>query len=317
MINSLSDSSIFKYFEMMSSQKSSNLIKELISEKNGTVYVTEDQLEDVLYKIRHKSFNFSAKFAVLDLFKKNIIKLVYSDRVKLTVAIPFFKYKMENGGFGVIINISSFAKMKQDGSIYIDPLTLYTLMLSGAYSLIYDKNKGLLTNNGLPDLYSSLFISVIARIVTLDSIRRDKLKFITSKFMFMLLGVNEHAASMSASRMTLLDKYNIEQLDLQLEPSYYENLESLIAGINKVFPEFNDNLTIGIFFDRWLRSFGESAALACEYIPFFITLFVALVANCNNMVNIKSIEREANRHSSKLTVLFSKIESAVNDLSAR
>lgn len=317
MITSLSDTSIFKYTEMMSSQKPSHIIKDLVSEKNGTMYVTEEQLEDVFYKIRHKSFNFPAKFAVLELFKKGVIKLVYSERTKLTIAIPFFKFKMPTGGFGVIINISVFGKMKSDGTINIDALTLYTLMLSGAYSLVYDKTKGLILNNGLPELYSSLFVNTIARIVNLDPVKREKLKFITGKFIYMLLGSNEHAASVSAGRLTTLDSYSIEQLDLQLEPAYYENLEKLLEGINKVFPEFNNNLTLAIFFDRWLRMYGESSAMACEYVPFFITMFIALITNCNNLVNIKAIEKEANRNSRKLTVLFAKIENAVMELSER
>ena len=85
MLHSLSDVSTFKYSELMASQKITNIIKNIVSEKNGTIYVTEEQLEDVLYKIRHKSFNFSAKFPVLNLFKKGVIKLIYTEKIKLTV----------------------------------------------------------------------------------------------------------------------------------------------------------------------------------------------------------------------------------------
>ena len=317
MLHSLSDVSTFKYSELMGSQKITNLIRDIVSEKSGTIYVQEQQLEDVLYKIRHKSFNFSAKFAVLQLFKKGIIRLIYTEKVKLTVAVPFFKYKMPNGGFGVIINISNHARMKSDGSIQIDPLVLYSLMLSGAFSLIVDKNLGLVTNNGLPELYSSLFVNIMARIVNLDQLKRLKLKFISAKFMYMQLGVNEKAASVSTGRdIRELDKFSLEQIDLSVPANAYDNLESLMDGINKAFPEFN-TLSLGSFFDKWMRSYGEITAFACEYVPFFITVFIALVTNCNSLINIKAIEKEANRHNNKLIMLFNRIENAVTGMIQR
>ena len=148
---SLSETSIFKYTELMSnSGKINNIIKNILDEKQGAVFIDAEKLEDVFYKIRHKSFNFQAKFAVIDLFHKGVIRLVYNSKVKLTVAIPFFKYKMETGGFGVVINISNYAKLNTDGSVSIDPTTLYCLMLSGAYLLC---DKQLLAYNGIPELY--------------------------------------------------------------------------------------------------------------------------------------------------------------------
>lgn len=317
MLHSLSDASVFKYSEVMGSHKISNLIRDIVSEKNGTIYVTENQLEDVLYKIRHKSFNFSAKFAVLNLFKHGVIKLIYTEKVKLTVAVPYFKYKMPTGGLGVIVNISNHARMKSDGTITIDPLVLYSLMLSAAFSLVIDKNMGLITHNALPELYSSLFVNVMARIVNLDQLKRDKLKFISTKFMYIQSGVNESAASVSAGRdVRNLDKFALEQVDLSIPAKAYTNLETLIEGINNAFPEFS-GLSLATFFDKWMRSYGETTAFACEYVPFFVTVFVALVTNCNSLINVKAIEKEANRHNSKLIMLFNRIESTVTDMSQR
>ena len=317
MLQSLSDASTFKYSELMASQKITSIIKDIVSERNGTIYVKEEQLEDVLYKIRHKSFNFSAKFSVLNLFKKGIIKLIYTEKIKLTVAVPFFKYKMDNGGFGVKVNISNHARMKSDGTITIDPLVLYSLMLSAAFSLVIDKNMGLIVNNSIPELYSSLFVNVLSRIVNLDQLKRDKLKFIAAKFMYMQSGVNERSASISAGKtIRTLDKFSLEQVDLSIPAKSYDNLESLIGGINQAFPEFS-GLSLAVFFDKWMRSYGESTAFSCEYVPFFITLFISLVTNCNSLINVKAIEKEANRHNNKLVMLFNRIESIVTDMSQR
>ena len=136
----LSDTSIYKYTELMSGNgKLDTLIKNALNEKLGAEFVEPDKIEDVIYRIRHKSFNFQAKFAVLELYRKGIIKLLFNEKSRLTVAVPFFKYKMETGGYGVIVNISGYAKKNQDGTYHIDYTTLYCLMLSAAFLLTSNK----------------------------------------------------------------------------------------------------------------------------------------------------------------------------------
>lgn len=312
---SLSETSIFKYTDSMSnSAKINNIIRDLINEKNGAVFVTSEQLEDVFYKIRHKSFNFQAKFAVLDLYHKGVIRLVYNDKQKLTVAIPFFKYKMEHGGFGVIINISNYAKIANDGSINIDPTTLYCLMLSGAYMLC---DKQLLAYGGIPELYGELFTSVISRSVNMNLINRDKIKFVMTKFMYMQLGIKEDRASEAAKKeIKNIDKYGLSQLDLAFPAAVFKDLDTLVDHMRKTFPEF-ETLTFGQIFEKWMRAYGEASAFAIEYVPAFVTMFNALITNSNALVNIKAIEKDANKNSRKLVMLFNRIEGMVMTLAQR
>ena len=306
----LSDTSIFKYTEIMSSSgKLNNIIKNLLDEKHGAIFVTGDQMEDVFYKMRHKSFNFQAKFAVLNLFRKNIIRLVYNDKVKLTVAVPFFKYKMENGGYGVVVNISNYAKLNHDGTVTMDPLTLYCLMLSAAYSL--NISGPMLAHNGLPELYGDLMVSVISRMVNLNKINRDKIKFVFTKFAYINLDVNESGASAAAAKdIKYIDKYGIEHVALAFPAAVFADLETLIDHMKQVFPEFT-NITFGLLFEKWMRSYGECTGFAIEYMPLFVNMFNALIINANAIANVKAIEKEANRNSRKLILLFNRIESVV------
>ena len=312
-MKSLSETSVFKYTEMMASNKITSCIKNIINEKQGATFITEDKLEDVLYKMRHKSFNYIGKFAVLDLYRKGIIKLVYNERVKLTVAIPFFKYKMSDNGFGVIINLSNYAKKESDGSFKIDPTLLYVLMLTGAFSLIADKNTSLLTNNGLIDLYSELVVNVLAKCVNVDTIRKEVYKFIFAKFMLMQLGMSEDSASAFAKQDIKLDNSSIENIDLSCPIAVFKDLETLINHLRTIFQDMN-NITFGLLFDKWMRSYGEATAFAIEDPIMFVMLFNALIANANNMINMKAIERNANKYSSKLVTLFNKIETIVSEM---
>lgn len=312
----LSDTSIFKYTETMANGlKLNNIIKNILDEKHGAIYPTAEQMEDVFYKMRHKSFNFQAKFAVIDLFRKGIIRLLYNNKVKLTVAVPFFKYKMENGGLGVIVNISNYAKLNNDGSVTIDPLTLYCLMLSAAFSL--QDNRSLLAYSGIPELYGSLFTSVVARMVNLNQMNRDKIKFVATKFAYIQLGVQENRASEAASKeINYVDKPSLEQIDLAFPATVFENLETLIEHMRKVFPEF-ETITFGMLFDKWMRSFGECSSFGIEYFPLFVNMFNALITNSNSIVNVKALEREANKNSRKLVMLFNRIEGVVMNMAQR
>lgn len=310
-MKSLSETSVFKYSELMI--KITSFLKNIVSEKHGAVYPTEEQFEDVFYKIRHKSFNYAGKFAIIDLYRKGIIRLLYNDEAKLTVAVPFFKYKMSNGGFGVIVNISNYAKLDDDGNVKIDPLTLYTLMLSGAFSLVENNNVSLLANNGLVELYSELMLNVINKLVNVDQVRKEMYKFIFAKFMYIQLGISEDRASAAAKTIVKLDQSTAESVDLSCPTAVFTNLETLIDHLKNIFTD-TSNLTLGIVFDKWMRSYGEAAAFAIENISMFNMLFIALITNSNSLVNIKAIEKSANRHSSKLVTLFNKMENIVMDM---
>ena len=312
-MKSLSESSVFKYAELMGSNKITTCIKNLVNEKQGAKFLTEENMEDVFYQMRHKSFNYSGKFAVIDLFKKGVIRLVYNDKIKLTVAVPFFKYKMATGGFGVIVNITNYARVNSDGSVKIDPLVLYTLMLSGAFSLVEDNNTSLLSNNGLIEFYSELLISVLAKLINLDITKRETFRFIFSKFMYMQLGNSEERASAAAKIGNKLDQSAIEAVDLSCPTAVYTDLETLLNHLRTIFTDMN-GVTLGILFDKWMRSYGEASAFAIENISMFTMMFIALITNSNSLVNIKSIEKNANRHSSKLVILFNKIETIVSEI---
>ena len=207
--------------------------------------------------------------------------------------------------------------MKPDGSVVMDPEVLYTLMLAGAFSIVIERYLGLLVNGGMAELYAALFTTVISKIVNLDTLKRDKIKYLSAKFMYIQLGVNELNASKAASKSAkTIPGQALEALDLSMPASSFVNLEAFITGLNAAFPEFS-GLTLGVFFDRWMRSYGEFTAFACEYVPTFVTLFLALIVNCNSLVNVKAIEKEASRHDVKLIQLYSKIESVVNEMSQK
>lgn len=316
MSKQLSEISAFKYAEKMGGNNITNMITSLVNPSTGATFVTEAQLSDVFYKIRHKSFNFIAKMAVIELYKKGIIRLIYNPTVKLTTAVPYFKCKLATG-YGVIINISNYANLDKDGNINIQPLTLYTLMLSAAFSLGELSNDSMLASNGIPTLYADLMNSVLARLTNLDMISRLRLKYAFTKFMYVQLGFDEVRASRSAiADCKDLDRYIADNIDETFPADSFNDLESLINFLREHDPKFK-TITFGTIFDRWIRSYGTGTAFAVEYIPSFITMFISLITNSQELVNVKAIEKEANKNSKQMELLFARIENVVITLSQR
>lgn len=311
---SLKETSIFKYTEkMLPSAKIETVITKLIADKKN--FVSSEQMEDVFYKMRHKSFNYRAKFAVIDLFNKGIIKLVYNPEVNLTVAIPFVKFKLPSGGLGTIINITPYSKKSKDGMISIDPTVLYTLMLSGMLDLVYEDNLSRLAHGGIPEIYGDLICNATSRLMNLDVAKRFIIKYLFTKFMYIQLGCNEAMAASCASVSALkavpeVPESDVEKIDLKIPAKAYGTLESLIDALRIAIPEFS-SITYGLLFEQWMKTYGESGAYGIEYAPIFLMMFIALITNCPTLVNVKAMEREANKNSNKLVTLFNLLEQFV------
>lgn len=310
MLKNLSQTSIYQHADAMKEANISEKVAKLLSNEHGTIVLTKENMEDVFYKIRHKAFQHAAKTAILDLFARGTIELIYNEEHRVPAAVPFFKKKVA-GGYAVVINISNFSKMQDEGDIVMDPSVLYVLMVSGALSLVIDKHiESILP--GVPELYGGLFSNVIARMNNLDLMKKESMKFIGTKFFYMMVGIDEKRASEKAAKSAAhhIDEHMLLQIDLSLPVDAYNGLDTLLEAIKKVYPEFK-GFEFGVFFDRWLRSYGELSAFAIEYVPYFYTVLAALMINCNTLINIKTIEKEATRHDKNLVVTFSRIEQLV------
>lgn len=309
-----SDTSIYSYIDTMKgSSRMTPAVKRMMDPSQGAMYIKYEQLADVFYKIRHKSFNYQAKFALIKLYEKGIIKLLYNKNNNISSAMPFFKFNLPDGGYGIIINITGYSKMSKDEStVTIDPYVLYSLMLSGTYSLII--NDRFLANSAIPDFYGNLFTSIAARLSTFDVYTRNKIKYLSVKFLNYQLGLPESNASANAEKsIKELSKDQIYDIDSTFPEKSFTNFEELINSMRERIPEFR-NITFGIFFDKWMRYYGEASGFAIEYIPCLIFILTSLVLNCNSIINIKVVEKEALQYSKDLTYLFNRIEQLVIDI---
>lgn len=313
-MKALSETSIYRYANSVGGRNIPTLIQNCIDTNKGAIYLDESQMEDVFYKIRHKSFNFSAKFAVLSLFSKGVIKLVYNSSNNLTVALPFVKIKLPNGGFGIVVNITNYAKIDSEGRVSMDENILYSMMLTGAFSLISDRMTTLLSSYGLVSFYADLMVNVLSRTMMLDQIKRDTYKFIFAKFMYIQLGMDDARSSAGAkSLIKMLDQSQIDAIDLANPISVYDDLEILINHLREKYSDFKD-VTLAAVFSKWMSVYGEATGFAIEDINSLVYMFDSLIINANRIVNIKGVEKTVNRHANKLIMLFNRIENSVMEI---
>lgn len=317
-IKLMSETSIYKYIDTVKGSKFTDKIKDFVSDKN-TITLTESSMEDVFYKIRHKSFDYPAKFAVLSLFKKGVIQLMYNESHKLPTAVPYFRRKLSGGGYGIIINLSNFANMKDGSLSNMDPYILYTLMLTGTFSLVINEYSSLVSMNGIPELYGRMFATTAAKLVNMDQQTKAKMQFIGTKFMYVQLGNDEAGITDRAavSIVAYMDKMIVKQIDAMLSSGSYNNLEALIGEIKTNISGMS-KMEYYTFFDRWIRAYGELSAFSIEYVPFFVTVVMALVTNCNSMINIAAIEKEAAKNDVKeLAKFIENMENVIINLDKR
>ncbi len=313
-LRSLNTTSIYKYAEDASGNKLTNIVMGYSLHKNGTIKLSYEDMEDVMYQITNRTSPFFSKYAVEHLVKIGRIEVVYNtnDQYRLTNAIPFFKRNIGNKTT-IIVNVTNFASMNDDGSIRIAENTMYALLLSAAFCLEIDgKIQSFMKD--VYSMYARLFTNVISNLAYLDNIKKEKIQYLATNFFFYQINSPERSfVNPMKDKLKYNSLENIQYMENSIpmygDYSSYENLEVFIETLVKVFPEMK-KVSFKNFIDRWSLSYGSSTLFACEYIPYFFYMIIS--AGClSPIVNISKISTEI---AVNLGSVNKKIEMSVNAL---
>lgn len=272
-------------------------------------------LQEVFSKIRMRSFKYPAKSTLLKMFDSGRMKLVYLQgsiptEGQFGATIPFYLQKAENGGYVIVINLTTFADMDKLDNIKIDPITLYTLMLSGANYLAINRTINTI-KDGIPELFAAMFVNVLGRMTTMNN--KLSLMYLAMKYMDIQLGADEERASRNCTaKIKSLSAPVLRNLDEQLPIDAYEGIREFVDAISQTFPEYND-VTFGDFFNTWTSTFGETASLSMEFIPMMYTMLISMVMN-STITNYRSIESDMGRNDKLIQSTFNKIEKSINNI---
>lgn len=308
-IRSLNTTSIYRHAEEASHQSLTRTVMAYSLLKEGTIEIMYDDIADVMFEITGRTSPFSAKYAVDSLLKKGRIQLVYNENLRLVNAVPFFK-KQVGSKITMVVNITNFAAMRPDGSINMNPNTLYALLLSAAFELDMD-NRILSFVRDTYIMYARLFSNVIAGLSFMDNVKKEKIQYLAANFFYYQIYspdktfINNYKSNLKYNSDDTIEALE-NKIPLYGDQSGYESLEIFIDNLVKIFPEMK-KLSFRNFIDKWSSAYGSSALFACEYIPYFFYMIISS-ACLSPIVNTNKISIEV---SVNLAPVYKRIEQAV------
>lgn len=274
--NTLSDSYIFGNLN----QNSVIVSRVLEAIKTGTS-VSRDQLEEQFIQIQ--------KTRVSPLWDKAVkayddghIVLVYSTKVKVTSAVPFFLMRTGEG-IKAFIFLNNYTGLESDGKSFDIPFkSLYVLMESAYLSLCYLQKKEQFTRNvGLMRLCMNMYTAMFTRILnkeyalTLDESLNNQVTFSIAKFFLTSmwgLPNNDIATNYASLACLNPDGTDIKVCDMDYNQTEITDLVGLSQFI-KTRSDRMSNLTLRYLMERWINTYKQGGLLAMDCLPY---LFFAI-----------------------------------------
>ena len=216
---------------------------------------------------------------VLEAFEDGVIRLVYwkSTTQKMTKTIPFVVHRGEKGPV-VSIFISSFGKLVADDTQLDIPFkNLYTLLESAYLTLqlfireqVFERNTTLMKISN--EVYTNMFMRVLNRdyALSIDVQLHDKISFVISKFFLTRIWhmTNTDIAANYALQLTTEKRMDyLETLSEEFDKASPQSIDELFTFLKTVSPRL-ESLTVRYFVERYLNTYGGSAVLAIDYLPY-------------------------------------------------
>lgn len=199
----------------------------------------------------------------------------------------------------VFIDTSSVLKKLDNGewgSNNID--TLISYILSAMVNFIYYKqNQKIRLNSALTKhgsiAFSSLFSNIINYLykINLLEAKRDKCTFLSAMYYNVNLlsnDMNSQSVISQCKNISGLSDREIEIIKMELEEDDFLNIRTFIECISRILKL--DKLTVDVFVERWIFTYGTGTHFGLEFLPSFSTILTdAYVGDYIN--NQKTIEK--------------------------
>ena len=227
---------------------------------------------------------------VLKAYDEGNILLVYSEKVKITQAIPFVVLK-SGGKNKAVIFINNYGAIVDNGAVAGGKLLnvpmkdLYVLM-EGAYLAwaYYEYPVKFQRSIGLMKLINSIYTSMVIRILNKEyalSMNQDlfnSVSYCVSRFFLeSVWGCdNKDIVYSYASQMctATVNKSNLMILDDQYTNADIKSIDQLMTFMKTISPRL-DNLSIRYFTEYYINTYRAPALLSMDVLPYmFFTLSV-------------------------------------------
>lgn len=280
----LGESEIFEYANTNTSiggVKLVDLIPRMTLPDQGFIHITYEMLDStVQYEIFESNrFKFSAKKDMRTLIESGKVVMVYSETYRIPTSIP---YVIQTAGSQckVFVNISDFVDMDQYGKIKVSQVRNHNALMAAlvaacaSYNIVR-KNTTLPSDIGdcMVLVYASMLERVINSMVHMDPITRDKVKYLATKFALIQMYGTDKGESMFYRYQTAyfkkLSKMITDSLDSQFKLDCFDKLSLFVDELKRIYPSMK-GLTNYLIYDKWIRAYGASTAMAIDYFGYHL-----------------------------------------------
>ena len=276
---SLTDSVLYKAFN-----NNADMTTLLISATKESTIITEEYIQEQLLQIGRMNIS-PLVDSVLNAYKKGKIILLYPNKVKVPIGIPFFVTKLNGNPVGVIFvnNYGKSNKSEKGGDEkYLDiPMKdLYTLMEGAFIALTYATNKEHIKRSlGLMKISATVYVNMLLRLFTKEyqvSLEPDLYnKIVVACVMFYLDNIwestnksinasyalsNIQAGVDKATLLPFIDEYNSKNI---------KNISELIDFIKGLSTRVA-SLNFRYFTQCYINTFKPSVLFGLEVLPYFL-----------------------------------------------
>lgn len=247
---------------------------------NSGTYLPTSYVEDQISQLS-KSKMSPLIPEVLEAFQKGDIGLLYTDRIKMTKAIPYIAHKTSKG-IKVSIFISTFSTMNKEGNALTIPMKTLYVLLESAYMDLYilthpmriQRSSGI--TRILTEVYTEMCMRILNRdyALTLDKNLHDQIAFLWAKFFLnrvVELKNPQIERSYAAACAPNLNAMDLDSINDYYDESAITTLETIINAIKNLVPRMN-NLSTRFFVERYLNTYGQSSILALDYYPYMFLI---------------------------------------------
>lgn len=259
-----------------------------------------ESFNDLKYEIRkHQISNSLVKV----LASNNVLLLI--GQKQLPKAFKVFAAKDIKGDrkMKVFIDCTGVINYSDNKYVCVEPSILISYLVNAMMTLIYhaDSNR-IRMNSGIVEngarCFSSLFVYILDYIYKINSMSniRDKAIYLaTMYYQVNILGKDQDSDSVEglAKKLSGLSEREQDIIRIQYDENTFDNIKFFIEACSKILKL--DRLTLDIFIERWMYSFGTGTLFALELFPQFSAMITdAYVGAYLN--NQKQIEKIASKN---------------------
>lgn len=309
---SLSDSYIFGQLNR-SSNASATIVKAI---KTGTI-LDKSYIEEQYIQCKRSRLS-PIMTEVLEAYEKGDIVLVYNKQVRVSTAIPFIVISMA-GKTNAYIFISDFSGLSRDeSSLTIEMKKLYVLMEAAYVGLkFYTYPNQFKKSGALIKIVSTIYSGMAMRIfnkefaLSLDKDVYDRVNYTMARFFIekaFEIKNSQVAHAYGLSACLNPSTFIIQQMQADYEDADTEDIDSLIKYISTMSPKMS-KLNFRYYFERWISTFGTSACLAVDTLPYMYFVIINVLLG-SFLVNTPTIS-DMVKTTKQINLFYSEIKKIV------